>query len=92
MTTTPAMPELLREIVAYCREAGHDWSSLAEAEHMLTTLQAQQSTQGDTPEEVSDERLLEIGREWTKEVGWYEFEVNDFIGCARAILAHVGST
>lgn len=39
------------------------------------------------PAEVTDERLLEIGREWTKEVGWYEFEVNDFIGCARAILA-----
>lgn len=47
--TTTTMPDLLREIVAYCREAGHDWSSLNEAEHMLVTLQAQQSPQGDTP-------------------------------------------
>lgn len=42
--TTPqpaALPELLREIVAYCREAGHDWSSLTEAEHHLAALQSQ---------------------------------------------------
>lgn len=39
--SSTTMPDLLREIVAYCREAGHDWSSLTEAEHMLTTLQAQ---------------------------------------------------
>lgn len=50
---------------------------------LYTTPQPSQATQAD----VTDERLLEIGREWTKEVGWYEFEVNDFIGCARAILA-----
>lgn len=43
---TPAMPELLREIVAYCREAGHDWSSLNEAEHMLAAL----SPQADHPD------------------------------------------
>ena len=30
------MPDLLREIVAYFREAGHEWSSLLEAERMLT--------------------------------------------------------
>ena len=34
---------LLREIVAYCREAGHDWSNLAEAEAALASAQAQQS-------------------------------------------------
>lgn len=34
---------LLREIVAYCREAGHEWSNLAEAEAALTTAQAKQS-------------------------------------------------
>ncbi len=27
--------ELLREIVAYCREAGHNWSNLSEAESLL---------------------------------------------------------
>lgn len=58
MTTTPTMPDLLREIVAYCREAGHDWSSLTEAEHMLATLQAQ-------PADVSDAELLgAIARGW----------------------------
>lgn len=42
LTPQPAaLPELLREIVAYCREAGHDWSNLAEAEHMLATLRPQ---------------------------------------------------
>ena len=56
MTTTPAMPDLLREIVAYCREAGHDWSNLAEAEHMLATLQAQ-------PAEVSDAQIAAGMRE-----------------------------
>lgn len=29
------MSEVLGEIVAYCREAGHDWSNLDEAEALL---------------------------------------------------------
>jgi len=41
-----ALHELLREIVAYCREAGHDWSSLTEAEHHLAALQSQPAAAG----------------------------------------------
>ncbi len=60
---------------------------LNEAADEIDALQARANGQATQPAEVTDERLLEIGREWTKEVGWYEFEVNDFLGCARAILA-----
>lgn len=97
MTTTPAMPDLLREIVAYCREAGHDWSNLAEAEHMLATLQSQ-------PAEVSDAEwwhemlgsagpdLLDLAKKWdANEVHVYQFvnEAEKIVKAAaqRAILA-----
>lgn len=57
MTTTQAdaLPELLREIVAYCREAGHDWSSLTEAEHHLAALQSQPAAAG-----LSDAEILVV--------------------------------
>ena len=33
--------DLLREIVAYCREHGHDWLNLAEAEAALAKAQGE---------------------------------------------------
>lgn len=50
-----ALPELLREIVAYCREAGHDWSNLAEAEHHLAALQSQPAAAGADVSVVKDQ-------------------------------------
>jgi hypothetical protein len=38
--------DLLREIVAYCREAGHDWLSLREADELIGNDEALKSTVG----------------------------------------------
>jgi hypothetical protein len=36
---------------------------------------------------MDDKRIEEIGREWAKEPGFFDFEKGDFVGCVRAILA-----
>lgn len=57
--TAPAMPKLLREIVAYCREAGHDWSNLAEAEKLLASPQVQPAAVSDAEIEAAVEIWFE---------------------------------
>lgn len=39
------------------------------------------------PAEVTDEQIIDIGNEWSKENGWMDFEERDFVSCVRAILA-----
>lgn len=85
--TTPqpaALPELLREIVAYCREAGHDWSNLAEAEHMLAALQSQPAAAGVSDAEIDD--IIERAGEAVgmSPGGWDVVSPRDLV---RAILA-----
>jgi len=36
---------------------------------------------------LSESRILQIANEWAKAPGWCDFERNDFICCARAIVA-----
>ena len=83
MSTTDQLPEPELGYIKTDKSNQPAFSARQMWEAMGHATQPAQATQA----EVTDDRLLEIGREWTKEVGWYEFEVNDFIGCARAILA-----
>lgn len=80
--------DLLREIVAYCREAGHDWANLAEAEAAITATQTAQAAQsgpemvqtiyGLLPANAVGMRMLNDGA--TKEIAAKSAQVQQAVG------------